>query len=373
MALKPSDNWMGCLQEVKKPFFIFTLIIFLSSPSSLWAKTSKVNITVMAYNVENLFDAIDDGPKQEDITFLPMEIKKTWPKDKCLEKAIPYRKMCQTLDWTEEKYQLKLQKIAHVLLDYNNSKGADVISLEELENKRVIRDLWQQYLKSRGYLAPIHFESEGGRGIEVGMLSRFPLAAPPKVHPIDLSGTLDHPTRDILEARFSLPLGQELRVTANHWPSQNNSSDARLRAAEVLKEIANEAKEDGVLFVGMGDFNTLPSETPNPIADNIADNTLRNLVRPLVDMQSFMGLPTPFPAGSYFYKKAWQPLDRFLVSKNLFKGTSPVPANNIEFEIFSPSYLFTEQNIPFRFNFHTGEGYSDHLPIVLKLTETVEN
>ena len=83
----------------------------------------------MAYNVENLFDATDDGAKQEDPAYLPLSIKEQWAENKCLGRSGFYRTLCEQLDWTQEKYEAKLQKIAKVLLDYNWG-GADVISFE---------------------------------------------------------------------------------------------------------------------------------------------------------------------------------------------------------------------------------------------------
>lgn len=332
----------------------------------------------MSYNVENLFDAIDDGEYQEDVTFLPLKVKKKWKTNQCSDKGGFYRKMCENLDWTQEKYEQKLQKISQVLLEYNDGVGADIIVLEELENKRVIEELWKKYLKIGGYNFPIHFESESYRGIDVGIISRFALKEPPLVHPVDLSDTpaKHHPTREIIEARFETKFG-ELRVAANHWPSQGNSVKARLKAATVLKKISEEASLNHVPFIATGDFNTLPQEVPNPIANNIADIDLKNLKRPLVDLQHFL-----YPneaVGSYFYHGRWLPLDRFLVSKNLFEEIGSKDLF-MSFEIFAPSYVLSEEYrvdpktgkikpffVPKRYNFFTGEGYSDHLPIVMNI------
>ncbi|MBI3018013.1 MAG: hypothetical protein HYY62_08530, partial [Deltaproteobacteria bacterium] len=197
-----------------------------------------------------------------------------------------------------------------------------------------------------------------------------------KVYPVNVPG--EHSTRDIVEARFRVGGGKQLRIAANHWPSQNNSSEDRLIAAEVVKKIAKTAQSQGAYFVAMGDFNTLPEELPNPIEDNVADNVIRNQTRPLVDVQNYLGLEW----GSYFYKGKWQALDRFLVSKNLFGNRSPVKVDLASFSIFAPAYLLEKKSaldpqtgkmkeyvVPFRYDAMTGEGYSDHLPIVLKITQ----
>ena len=331
----------------------------------------------MAYNVENLFDATDDGIDQEDPAYLPLDVKKKWAVNKCVNLNGFYRKLCEQLDWTQEKYEAKLQKIAKVLLDYNFG-GADVISFEELENRRVLMDLWIKYLRPRGYQTVVHFESPSARGIDVGIISRFPLVEAPRAYPVDLSDITDHSTRDIVEARFQMAGGQQLRIAANHWPSQNNTSKARIRAAEVIKRLAAQAQTDRAYFVAMGDFNTLPKEFPNPIDYNVSDNAIQNRTRPLVDIQNYLGLGW----GSYFYKGKWQPFDRFLVSKNLFESRSPMKVDLSSFSVFSPEYLLKKGSIldpktgrmkeyvfPFRYDAMTGEGYSDHLPVVLKITQ----
>ncbi|MBI3019696.1 MAG: endonuclease/exonuclease/phosphatase family protein [Deltaproteobacteria bacterium] len=377
MVQKLSDNWKGCRTSVGLLGILSFLLLSTKTLPLLARQIEKSEISIMTYNVENLFDATDDGVKQEDPAYLPMEVKKRWMVNKCLSRNGFYRMLCEELDWTQEKYEAKLQKIAKVLLDYN-SGGADVISFEELENRRVITDLWRKYLKPRGYRTLVHFESASARGIDVGIVSRFPLASAPIVHSVDLSDIDDHPTRDIVEARFHVEGGKQLRIAANHWPSQNNSTEARLRAAAVIKTIATKAQSQGTYFVAMGDFNTLPEELPNPIEDNVADNVIRNQTHPLVDIQNYLGLQW----GSYFYKGKWQPLDRFLASKNLFGPRSPMKVNLASFSIFSPAYLLKKESIldpqtgkmkeyviPFRYDAMTGEGYSDHLPIVLKITQ----
>lgn len=366
-------------------FYFLISFIFLSSLySPLFA--SKIGrhgiVSMMTYNVENLFDAVDDGDLQKDVTFLPLKVKRKWGVNKCFGKERYYRRMCEELDWTQEKYEQKLRKIAQVLLGYNDGFGADIIVLEELENKRVIDDLWKKYLQRKGYLSPIHFESQSSRGIDIGIISRFPLTEPARVHPVDLSDTFNYPTREIIEARFQVD-SQELRVAANHWPSQRNSLQARLKASSVLKEIAKEAEKDQVAFIAAGDFNTLPEENPNPISDNIADNVVDNSKRPLIDLQSFIGGFSNFPWGSYFYHGQWLFLDRFLMSKNLLRGAFTFKADLFSFEVFAPRYLFTEEYkkdpktgerktylIPRRYDFFTGEGYSDHLPMVVKIVQS---
>src|SRR3989338_5646790 len=113
------------------------LVGFFLFPPLLSAGYSSISL--MAYNVENLFDAEDDGLWQGDFTFLPRSIKRQWTENKCLSKDEFRRFLCETLDWTESKYRERLRRAADVLLSYDG-RGADIIVLEEIENKRVMLD-----------------------------------------------------------------------------------------------------------------------------------------------------------------------------------------------------------------------------------------
>src|SRR3989344_1339458 len=198
----------------KRPKLVLFISIFISLLSIAHAGQT---VSLMAYNVENLFDATDDGDGQGDVTFLPMRIKKTWKTNKCVTKAGFRRELCETLDWTQDKYEQRLSKIAKVFLGYNG--GADIIVFEELENRRVLVDLWDKHLRLEGYRFPIHFESPSQRGIDVGIISRFLLDSPAKAHRVNLSGIDPASTRDVVEAVFRISPSHKLRVLANHWPS----------------------------------------------------------------------------------------------------------------------------------------------------------
>jgi len=362
---------------------IWLTVIFLSSSSFLFARNQKQvsqkYVSLMAYNVLNLFDATDDGDAQGDPTFLPFSVKKGWGVNKCLWKQGFRRTLCEDLDWTQDKYEERLRRVANVLIDYDG--GADIVVLEELENRRVIYDLWDRHLRWKGYRKPIHFESPSNRGIDVGMVSRFPLKELPIAHTVDLSGIDPSPTRDVIEATFQVARKHFLKVAANHWPSLDHVVQARLRAAEVTKKIALKAQREGIPFVAMGDFNTLPREVPNPIEKNISDDQWSDSKRPLVDIPHYVGhYPNSPGEGSHFYKGDWSPLDRILVSKDFFHKGAPFRVDVDTFGVFAPSYLLKQEtsvdpvtgesktySIPHRYDFLTDEGYSDHLPVVLKV------
>ena len=373
-----SNHHKGSTNQTQK-YLLFSFI-FLLFGLTQGLLAAPQTISLMAYNLENMFDATNDGVLQGDVTFLPLSVKKKWKEDKCLVKEAFRRPLCETLDWTQEKYEARLAKVVQVLLSYGNN-GADIISLEELENKNVTEDLWSKYLKWRGYQHPIHFESPSERGIDVAIISRFPLASSPIAHHVDLSGVDAGSTRDVLEATFQVGSGELLKVAANHWPSQNHTVEARIRAANVVKSIALKAQGEGASFISMGDFNTLPSETPNPIENYLADSNVKNLARPLVDLVDYLkGYPNFPHKGSHFYQGEWNPLDRIMVSKNMLQSSNRLRIDLASFGLHVPSYLLKTgpltdpktgekklYTFPYRFDFQTGEGYSDHLPVVVEI------
>ena len=110
MVQKLSDNWKGCRYSVDL-LGILSLLLLSINPLPLFARhIERSEISIMAYNVENLFDATDDGAKQEDPAYLPLSIKEQWAENKCLGRSGFYRTLCEQLDWTQEKYEAKLQK-----------------------------------------------------------------------------------------------------------------------------------------------------------------------------------------------------------------------------------------------------------------------
>ena len=158
------------------------LLFLLISPLISWAQldsSKKYSInTVAFYNVENLFDTIND-PKTFDDDRTPKG------RDK----------------WTSIIYKKKLQNIAKVISeigrDISNS-GPSIIGLCEIENKNVLIDLINsEELKNNNY-GIAHYDSPDERGIDVALLfnrTRFnPISS--KAYPLCLKEKME---RQILQ------------------------------------------------------------------------------------------------------------------------------------------------------------------------------
>ena len=107
---------------IKKFFYFFLLVCILNAQE----KEYIIN-TVAFYNVENLFDTVDDPENTWD------EARTPNGEDK----------------WTDEKYEIKLNNLSKVLpqigSDISNSHPA-IIGLCEVENKKVLieQDIYQK-------------------------------------------------------------------------------------------------------------------------------------------------------------------------------------------------------------------------------------
>ena len=98
-------------------------------------------ISLMTYNVENLFDNKDDIGK-DDKAFLPASFKKSsYHKGHC--KGIQVKKWrdeCLYLDWSEEAKTKKILNITKVISSFEGD-GVDIIALQEVENIGVLLSL----------------------------------------------------------------------------------------------------------------------------------------------------------------------------------------------------------------------------------------
>ena len=148
---------------------------------------AAVAVTIMTFNVENLFDNHDDIGKVDE-TYLPIGAKQNRDHmDACNEIPVKrWRDDCLKLDWSDATLDHKLKVVADSIRQVNDGSGADIIALQEVENIEILERLRNDYLEDLGYLTGILVEGSDRRGIHVAFLSRLPLAYPPILHPFEL-------------------------------------------------------------------------------------------------------------------------------------------------------------------------------------------
>jgi predicted extracellular nuclease len=320
-------------------------------------KDPNPHFRVMFYNVENLFDAIDD-PLINDEEFLPGSAKK----------------------WTEERYLEKIDHIAKVIRDLGNDTLPVLVGLCEVENRKTVDDLIAKtVLKGLDYQI-VHRESPDSRGIDVALLYRTRYFQLIDTHffPIRFPFDTAVRTREILYAKGVLGSKDTLHVFVNHWPSRS-SGEVQSRPLRVWVAEAVRYRVDSILRITpgaqilvTGDFNDEPMDLS--VVSGL--NALLTYDRPdrgkLYDLTQ--GLKDSPPGGTYKYKGTWNLLDHIVVSGSILDTTRLLYSRPDDLHVFQADYLLEPDKTnmgeqPFRTysgNFYKG-GYSDHLPVYLDI------
>lgn len=327
---------------------------FLIALSLLSTVASAKSLKVMQFNAENLFDTTFDNGRN-DFTYLPLSLKRSMPEHTAYCESMGggfYKDECLNLDWTPAKLDKKLNNLGRVIKSFDQSgKGPDIIILQEVENLNVLRLLASRGLAGMGYEHGVLIEGDDSRGIDVGILSKYPVVSG-KRYSIFVNGQkLD--TRGITEATFNIN-GKSVVVFGNHWPSQSNPVEERIESAKVLAKAADSKSAD--LIIAVGDFNTLPKDIPSPFAQ------LTSFIDSEVQARKINSNLNP---GTHYYKGEWSSLDKIFIHKK-----SRMVADFSTYEIIKRDFMLmkdpkTGAMVPMRSNASTGQGYSDHLPVGL--------
>jgi len=307
--------------------------------------SDKINqYAIGFYNLENLFDTVDD-PRSLDDDF-------TETSDK---------------NWTEKRFRKKVKKLGQVIsnMGYEEIKFPPVLlGVAEVENSDVLDALvGSKFLHKKEY-DYVHFDSPDERGIDTALLYRKEYFSVIKqeahtVYLTDERGMRDY-TRDILYVYGELE-DQPLHILVNHWPSRRRGADetkhkrkeAADRNLEILGNIYSEDPNAKVVI--MGDFNDDPNS-----------ESVKKLVT--TEMYNPMEVLLTKYQGTLSYRDTWYLFDQIIISHNFLQGHN----NSFRFrmaKIFDPAeikeYKGKYKGLPFRTysgKKHLG-GYSDHFPV----------
>jgi hypothetical protein len=122
-----------------------TLIFFISASIQCSHEKNELrpdHIYIASWNVENLFDTLDQTDKNDE-WFTPSS----------------------EINWTQDKLEAKLANLAKVIEDMNSGNGPDILGLQEIENLYVLKLLTENISLDRDYKI-IHFDSPDNRGID---------------------------------------------------------------------------------------------------------------------------------------------------------------------------------------------------------------
>jgi len=294
---------------------------------------------VIFYNVENLFDTIDD-PNKNDNEFIPS-----------------YKK-----GWSKERYNTKINHINQVIDSIDSSPL--LVGLVEVENKFVLDDILQTSSNMQHY-GVVHFESFDFRGIDCGLLYDNRLLELVDSSPIRyiLPGHESYSSRDILYSKFKNGKN-ELHVYVNHWPSRRNgqkeSEPNRLTASRAAQKhidsILSVNKKAKIIL--MGDLNDTPTNT--------SVKEIEERLEPLINQElNDLG-------GTHAYRGEYSILDHIFISNTLTKRKG-FTYDKGSAQIFCPNFLrstYKGNVVPFRTygGIKYLDGYSDHFPIFFTIS-----
>ncbi|WP_088324563.1 endonuclease/exonuclease/phosphatase family protein [Polaribacter tangerinus] len=344
---------------MEKRYFIILLFIFSISSSCSQQNAKKYTIrTIAFYNLENLFDTINDVSKNDEASPI-MELK--W------NKSFVYNDKIEKLSST----------IAKIGKEESKTSPA-IIGVAEVENTNVLRDLINsKHLKAFDY-GIIHYDSPDKRGIDVALLYRKQYFKPvfdEVYNPNIYSDNKKVYTRDQLLVSGYLD-DEMVHIIVNHWPSRRggsaNSSPLREKAAyQNLKIIAKIRDKDkhAKIFI-MGDFNDDPT---NKSFKEVLQT--KHQKRTVKEFDLYNPYENMFRRGfnTLVYRDNINLFDQILISGNLL-DTGKKEYSSFKMykaNIFNKQFLTHQKGkykgYPFR-SFSNGNytgGYSDHYPVYM--------
>ncbi len=317
--------------------------------------------TIAFYNLENLFDTIDD-PKKRDEDFTPKG------RD----------------NWTSEKYKKKLQNLSVVISDIGRKEtktAPAIIGVAEVENRQVLEDLIQTGdLKKENY-GIIHFDSPDRRGIDVALLYKKDFFKPVnfKKYPLYI---YDNDTRQRIYTRDQLLVtgmldGEKIHVIVDHWPSrrggEQRSLPKRVKAAELSKKIMDSIRkiEPNAKIILMGDLNDDPA---SPSVKNVFQTTAKKATalsqnRYYNTMENFYNRGI----GTLAYRDSWNLFDQIIITPSLLDDSNPKNFHLWKAGIYSKEFMKNRKGRYKGYPKRTlvgGQfigGYSDHFPTYIIL------
>jgi len=339
-----------CKGVIPATLFLFLLLIIAVETG--YAQNLKLGpVRLMFYNVENLFDTLNDTLTNDD-DFLPEGLMR----------------------WNSSRYKKKINSLYKTIVSTGEWDPPEIVAMCEVENRNVLEDLvYDTYLSKYKY-SIIHEESPDQRGIDVCLIYRSDVI---KVLNYRYwipqgSGISYFSSRSILYA--GILCGQDtIHLIVNHWPSRRggvlSGESLRLMISEMVKEKADSIvrKSGGkAKIIIIGDFNSTPddSEMKVLVAGNDSENLLLNLSEHLAADGK----------GTYRYMGSWEMIDQVLVSKYLINSTTGYYTDYQLLSVVNSEFLLMKDpKYPGFTPFSTYRGYryqggfSDHLPVIIRL------
>ena len=318
----------------------------------MFSRALNPTARLVSYNVQNLFDAVDDGGE--------------------------YAEFTAAAGWTLHRYHDRLQRVERVLrgtysltlppaspgvgfavgarlrvflVNLFSGPRPDLIALEEVESLDVVRTLVSTYLRGRWMVIG---DPEPAGGTRVAVLVR---RAPERVNlhravSVSVTGragfVVEWQSRAMVEVQVPTRLGP-VTVVASHWKSQLGDEARSRRYREMEAELVATRVADS------------PVDADRPPVDGTPAETRGDTDAPVVVLGDLNHDGGDGPA-TYFYHGAWERLDQALLlygSESGYRLTS---------EAFSRPFMCAPDGSPLRYDARLHTGYSDHLPLCVTLS-----
>lgn len=314
------------------------------------------------YNVENLFDTLDN-PQINDEEFTP-------DGDKL---------------WNSKKYNAKVANIASVVSQLGLElckEGVSLLGVSEIENDTVLESIINHPLLAARNYKYVHHSSSDKRGIDVALIYDEDDFVPLNVRPYTVkrpnSKKGSRPTRDVLLVSGELG-GETIHVTINHWPSrsggQKRTDNFRKSAAMVNRCILDSllADDPAAKLVVMGDLNDDPN---NESLTKVLKAEKKTKSVEKAEMFNPMYSLYDKGLGSNAYRDKWSLFDQIVVSEPFIRKKGA----GLKFHkaiIYNKKYLIqkTGEYKGYPKRTFSGDvfqsGYSDHFPVYIYLIKQV--
>lgn len=319
-------------------------------------------LTLMTYNVQNLFDARHDGGEYADFT--------------------------PQAGWDQDRYHERLIRLGGILTRHD----PDIVALQEIEGERVISDLLRDYVRTP-YTVVV--PRRGAGNTRVVLLSRLPVRRARVHRSAEITvgegrdPVLAWQSRDMIDATIDVQSGV-LRVFVCHWKSQSGgeriTEPQRIQSAALISGLVRSRNGNGeVAVVVVGDLNEdvaefeqhdgqyltalmpageLPSLTEADrrrvigLCRDVSD--VRTTSREVVAYSPWFSA-NPGSPGTYYYSGRWERLDHLLL---ISAGAAPSSLPDCVMQVVTGPDLTDSNGRPRRYDPRTGTGVSDHLPVL---------
>lgn len=304
------------------------------------SRADSNSLTIASWNVQTFFDAEIEGTEYED-----------------------FRNFAK---WSKDKYVKRLGRLCEVMTTLN----ADVFVFEEIENMAVVQDIANQlcgnawsHKNNWNYAC---FAKENTSAIGCAVFSKYELSNL-KVHFMDIRvhEKAQPAARPVMQLDVDVD-GKLLKLVVNHWKSKSGGE----LETEIWRDwqealcvrLADELDAQGAgALVFCGDFNRdiddfclIANAGKNVMFRGIGLNgseLKKEFFSPWVDMDR--------DSGSYYYDGNWERIDHLFISGNLQLSGFCAKAEE--------PWCFSDSR-PNAYKIYSGEGYSDHVPVMCVLT-----